>query len=551
MKRLLALTLWVTLSFLALLAFLRPSSLSIHLQIPSGRVAIFPNVDDNIAALVEHPIKTLFRKAEAEFNNLLSRQSTTFEMAEAEYVRRYRRNPPPGFEIWYEYATRHDSVIIDEFDIINKTLAPFWSLSGLEIKRRMNDVRENGTAVSWCQSLNGRLQPGCNVLGDELLHLLQEAGLSPYLLEVDMLINELDEPRVLLGVDDNVAKDHDSDASLEWTDSSHRHIWNEIIAGCHHGLAPSVAHPISAKYEYSAMGLHLNINQSDALDLCGHPEYSDMHGIWGSPTTFETVHSAVPILSPAVLSTMGDIPFPAAAYSNGAYTYEESEDVPWLNKTAGLYWAGKTTGSFQRADSKDWKQHHRQRFVSLANGLETKIYTYFWRPSGGRTWQNHTSSVLDQSLYHVHFTDIVQYADQTTKDAIRGYFKIHEVEPRKEAFRYTLTFDLDGNGHSGRFYRLLNSRSLPLKQTVFREWHDERLQPWQHYVPISLGMEDLPEVVRYLATEEEGRQVAASMAENGRQWSLRALRPVDQIIYLYRLILELQRLQDTSRLASI
>ena len=147
--------------------------------------------------------------------------------------------------------------------------------------------------------------------------------------------------------------------------------------------------------------------------------------------------------------------------------------MPWLNKTAGLYWAGKTTGSFQEgSNSQDWKPHHRQRFVSFCNGLETRNHTYLWRPEGSMAWQNCTSGVLDQSLYHVRFTDIVQYADQTTKDAIRGYFKIHEMESREAAFRYTLTFDLDGNGHSGRFYRLLNSRSLPLKQTVFREWHD-------------------------------------------------------------------------------
>jgi hypothetical protein len=63
-------------------------------------------------------------------------------------------------------------------------------------------------------------------------------------------------------------------------------------------------------------------------------------------------------------------------------------------------------------------------------------------------------------------------------------------------------------------------------------------------------MEDLPEVVRYMVDEEEGRQVAALMAEKGRQWSLQALRPVDQVIYLFRLMIELSRLQEPSRPAS-
>jgi hypothetical protein len=222
----------------------------------------------------------------------------------------------------------------------------------------------------------------------------------------------------------------------------------------------------------------------------------------------------------------------------------------WDNKTAGLYWAGSTTGSFQQAGDQGWKQDHRQRLVGVTNNLEQKPHMYLRRRGGSAVWERHNSDTLNQSLYNVYFTSIVQCADPTTEKTIRAYFDIHDVEPRREAFRYTLTFDLDGNGHSGRYYRLLNSRSLPLKQTVFREWHDERLQPWQHYVPISLSLEDLPEVVRYLVDEEEGQQMAAQMAERGREWSLRALRPVDQAIYLFRLMIELSRLQDPSRSAS-
>jgi hypothetical protein len=59
--------------------------------------------------------------------------------------------------------------------------------------------------------------------------------------------------------------------------------------------------------------------------------------------------------------------------------------------------------------------------------------------------------MLNYSLYNLHFTDVIQSADRTMDDAVRAYCNIQDVEPRKEAFRYTLTFDLDGNGHSGRF----------------------------------------------------------------------------------------------------
>jgi hypothetical protein len=544
-KKLLVMALWVILSTLALLIFLASSSTSANYGTIINHAAISLDTYSNNVKLEEHPIKTLVRKAGIELEAQLARQSKSYHAAASEYLRRYGRNPPPGFEAWYQFAMRHGSLIIDDFDIINETLTPFWSLSGAEVKRRLHDIRDNGPMIWHCESSDGQLSDGCENLGGELLRLLRSPDISPHLPEVDMLINALDEPRVLAkGVGDR-----DSSGTLGWTDFSQQNVWHKVTAECRKDIVPGPLHISSADRKYEADSTSFFSAPSDALDLCHHSEYSRMHGIWRSPTSLKITQSAVPILSPAVLSTMGDIPFPAAAYTDEAYTYAEIEDIFWESKAPGLYWAGKTTGSFQKADSLDWKQHHRQRFVSLVDNLGTQIYSYLKRPNEDAAWQRYNSSIIDGSLYNVHFTGVVQCEDTITCDNIQEYFDIREPEPRSEAFKYTLVFDLDGNGHSGRFYRLLTSRSLPLKQTVFREWHDERLQPWQHYVPISLEMDDLPEVVRYLVDEEEGRQIAAQLAEMGRQWSLRALRPTDQVIYIYRLMLELSFLQDPRRSA--
>jgi len=549
-RKLLLLASWVTFILMIPMVFLRLFPLSTHLEAPPGGAVDTTDPSGTAVTTLEHPVKTLFHRAEAEFSELLAKQSTTLEEAVIEYSRRYRRDPPPGFKIWYGYAVRHKSMMIDEFDIIDEALAPFWRLSGLEVKRALDSVRGDGPLISHCHPSDGVNEAGCRPLGVELLRLLQEPELSQHLPEVDMLINVLDEPRVLLGGDSDLASDRGGIVIPDWTDLSHRQVWSKITASCHWDSSFGATPPRSGTHGSETTCPAFYTDKSDEVDLCRHPEYSAMHGIWRSPTTLMVTRSVVPILSPAVLSTMGDIPIPAAAYSSSGFAYDESEDIYWENKTAGLYWAGSTTGSFQKADEQEWKRDHRQRFVSLANDLEPELHAYLWRPRGGVVWEERRASTLNHSFYNVHFTALVQFADSTTKDTIGAYFKIHDVEPRREAFRYTLAFDLDGNGHSGRFYRLLNSRSLPLKQTVFREWHDERLQAWQHYVPISLSMEDLPEVVRYLVDEEEGRQISTVMAERGREWSLRALRPIDQVIYLFRLMIELSRLQDPSRPAS-
>jgi len=121
------------------------------------------------------------------------------------------------------------------------------------------------------------------------------------------------------------------------------------------------------------------------------------------------------------------------------------------------------------------------------------------------------------------------------------------ISPASRIYKSRLTFDLDGNGISGRFYSLLASRSLPLKQTILREWHDDRLVPWVHYVPISLGMEELQDVVWYFTVDARGKELAREIAEEGRVWFGKAMREVDRGLYVYRLMLELARLQDPMR----
>jgi hypothetical protein len=71
--------------------------------------------------------------------------------------------------------------------------------------------------------------------------------------------------------------------------------------------------------------------------------------------------------------------------------------------------------------------------------------------------------------------------------------------------------------------------------------------PWVHYVPVSLGMMELPEIVSWLTGHERGQEMAREAAEMGQQWYSKGLREVDMAIYLYRLLLELARLQDRER----
>ena len=69
------------------------------------------------------------------------------------------------------------------------------------------------------------------------------------------------------------------------------------------------------------------------------------------------------------------------------------------------------------------------------------------------------------------------------------------MEPR-EANKRKYILDVDGNGWSGRFHRLMSSNSLILKSTIFPEWYTERIQPWvqsvSHLFSTSISCSDRP-----------------------------------------------------------
>ena len=77
---------------------------------------------------------------------------------------------------------------------------------------------------------------------------------------------------------------------------------------------------------------------------------------------------------------------------------------------------------------------------------------------------------------------------------------------------------------------------------MFQEWHDDRLIPWIHYVPISLKMTELPETLRFLAQTEKGQAIAKIIAEQRSEWALKVLRQEDLGLAVFRILLEYGRL---------
>lgn len=80
------------------------------------------------------------QEAEEKFRELLEKQSKTLKQAVAEYKKRYGRDPPAGFDKWWEFAVENGVRLVDEFDGLVEDLEPFWSLTGEEFRERAAEV---------------------------------------------------------------------------------------------------------------------------------------------------------------------------------------------------------------------------------------------------------------------------------------------------------------------------------------------------------------------------------------------------------------------------
>lgn len=498
-----------------------------------------------------HPAEILIDNARVQWESLVQHQSPNYTAASMEYRRRYHMEPPDGFEEWYNFATLHQSPLIDDFDTIYHAVSPFWRRSGVEVLQVMEHVKAHPATDVWsCVYSSQKAMTRCHHPHRRFdrhittsFNRLLGTNVSMTLPDVEFLVNHLDEPRVLIPPPSTstTTGHHPRGRRFDLTEMSHRSTWESLTRYCASDSEEMRKHtddPFNLLLPFVT-------DISSTIDLCQHPEYQTSHGLLMSPTSFRLIEGSVPVLSTGSLSTMGDILYPSPAYFEDEFHYDGAKDVDWEEKRNNLYWAGSTTGGYATDDSSPWRHFHRQRFVSLAQHLEPqKLHIYLRHVHGAVT--RVASTFLNARLYDVAFTKVFQCTMSVCRSQY-AHFRTHPWADRYRAFRSRLAFDMDGNGISGRYHQLVASKSVPLKQTLLREWHDDRLVPWAHYIPVSQGMDELPELVTYFTTSDIGQRKAREVAELGREWYSKAFREVDFTIYLYRLMLEMARLQDPKR----
>jgi hypothetical protein len=90
------------------------------------------------------PIITLMESASKTFHSYVqSSTAPTLRAVVRDYETRWGRPPPPGFDIWFQFATDRQSKVLVEFDQINEDLRPFWGIEPRVLRERVAMVGGN------------------------------------------------------------------------------------------------------------------------------------------------------------------------------------------------------------------------------------------------------------------------------------------------------------------------------------------------------------------------------------------------------------------------
>lgn len=542
-----------------------------------------------------HPIEDLMQEANRQWRKYEDGRSLSFRDTVAKYRQTYGRHPPPGFKEWYQFARKRKIYNVDDFQQITGDLRPFWAIPPQDIRQMAAKLlKSDGIAGLSIRDHEVEL----HAAGWRVETLAASVTrLAKFLPDMDIAMNAMDQPRVMVTHEDiqnylmteERTRSKPTDAADEFTedmdylfdeesevDEDIDPAWFSVVGQPYMNFGKESCPPesparanMSAEdadklYKESFGGFISNFTGSS--DLCNvGPVLGDQHGFLFAASTNTITRKLIPVFSECKVSINNDILFPANMYflKDERYVYTPKHDYDWEDKADSLLWRGVTSGGIAVEDN--WFRLHRQRFVRAANSTEMKSETVPILSKDNREQYqlvpDFNASEFASSYFDVGFTD--SWACIPDCSFYNDVWTYKEPKEFGEQFKAKYLVDIDGHSFSGRWRAFHHSRSLGLKATIFREWHDSRLFAWRHFIPMDNRFTDLYSLMTYFigidppATKEalpsSGPNVprhdfgAEVIAAQSRQWAHLAMRDEDLDIYLYLLLLEYGRIIDDNR----
>lgn len=306
-------------------------------------------------------------------------------------------------------------------------------------------------------------------------------------------------------------------------------------------------------------------NYTLSTDVCHQADLQGLEGIFVRPLSTSATRVLFPMFGGSKLAVNNEILLPAPMYWNEEERFmgASGADIAWAQKLNASIWRGVATGG--RNTEQNWRAFQRHRFVAMNNATQLaraeagdEAPLNFGLPPERYRLASRRDGRLGEwvgSWADVAFTDLMcgyKGLFGTGCNYTNPYYAVAPGMPMAEQFTRKYLPDIDGNSFSGRYLGFLRSTSLPVKATLWREWHDSRLVAWKHFVPMDSRFGDWYGIMEYFLGDEargvKGHdQAAETIAMDGKIWADKVLRKEDMQIYVLRLLLEYARLCDERR----
>ncbi|KAG0146696.1 hypothetical protein CROQUDRAFT_43986 [Cronartium quercuum f. sp. fusiforme G11] len=529
------------------------TSINLHSS-ADGHLYFLDNPSNQPSPEIQHPIFSLIKNATAKWKYKIDNQSLNLSSGVAEYYQRYHRHPPRGFDEWWDWATEKGVQLLDEYDSIMKAIEPFFALPPHIFRQRVQDLLNDRT--KWKESifvisikagkveLYGR-QAHNGPRPKELLELLE--GIAYRLPDVELPISSMDLPTITVSAKNYERHIELARQSKYLPDSELSAIYDEPGLYGWPNTCPSGSrlrnkldgHNYPMNYEPSSQSYI--VDHVPAMNLCDHPELEQMIGFLS--TTRPKVHPFFPLFSFTKTNGFSELPLtPVSQYYHGI-----GVDPLWHRKKFNkLIWRGSNTGILYNRDT-NWRQSQRPRLVKLTNESKGKNITVrIVEPKTSKlSYFEANSSSLNSKYFDIGFSGqpLQCEVEDGTCEAVRSLYTFKDSVEPETMNHYKYIMDVDGNGWSGRFHKLMTTRSVILKSTIFPEWYvyADRIQPWYHYVPVRVDYQDLYDIMGFFTGDLEGRGAQDKEGEKigaaGSIWAQTFWRKEDMQAYMYRIIL--------------
>ena len=209
--------------------------------------------------------------------------------------------------------------------------------------------------------------------------------------------------------------------------------------------------------------------------------------------------------------------------------------MPFSEKDSTLFWHGATSEEFSVGGT--WQGMRRQRLVHLANTPPDTTTINLLLPNN-RSGKDYTQQSTTLSTISSITNISVAFVDKASRcygcDCALQSTELRFSTPVAfhEHWRFKYLFDLDGAGFSSRSLPFLQSRSLVFRVAAFRQWFDERLTAWVHFVPVDSRLRDVWGLLAYFGGTGTGGGrghvgEAERIAEGRRERAARVVRKED------------------------